>query len=190
MTIDQQDFEQIACYVREHLHEWLAEDSLGKPPRVYEIELRERMVRIEEELKNQRDLMQQGFSLMDKRFEESQANSKQLIELIEKRFDAVDKRFEDSNLRFEAIDKRFDAIDKRFEDINQRFEAVNKRFEDINQRFEAVDRRFEAVDRHFEEMRTDMNDGFKEINRRLDRFMLWSLGLTITAAVFVVNFLK
>ena len=31
--------------------EWLAEQSLGKPVAVYEIELRERMVRVEEEVK-------------------------------------------------------------------------------------------------------------------------------------------
>ncbi|MBK5931136.1 hypothetical protein CCR82_11525 [Halochromatium salexigens] len=34
--------------------EWLADQRLGKPVAVYEIELRERMVRVEEELKHQR----------------------------------------------------------------------------------------------------------------------------------------
>jgi len=33
----------------------LAEQSRGKPPIVYEIELRERMVHVEEALKNQRE---------------------------------------------------------------------------------------------------------------------------------------
>ncbi len=32
-------------YIKTHLAVWLAEQSLGKPPVVYEIELRERMVR-------------------------------------------------------------------------------------------------------------------------------------------------
>ncbi|PPD25465.1 MAG: hypothetical protein CTY22_08610, partial [Methylomonas sp.] len=40
-------------YIKTHLATWLAEQSLGKPPVVYEIELRERMVRVEEALKNQ-----------------------------------------------------------------------------------------------------------------------------------------
>jgi len=39
-------------FIKQHLGEWLAEQSLGKPPAVYEIELRERMVRVEEELKH------------------------------------------------------------------------------------------------------------------------------------------
>jgi len=37
------------------LGEWLTRQSLGKPLAVYEIKLRERMVRVEEELKHQRD---------------------------------------------------------------------------------------------------------------------------------------
>jgi hypothetical protein len=68
-------------YIKQHLGEWLAEQSLGKPPAVYEIELRERMVRVEEELRHQRELMRQGFEQMDKRFEQ-----------VDKRFDEMLKR--------------------------------------------------------------------------------------------------
>ena len=63
-------------FIKAHLGEWLAEQSLAKPPAVYEIELRERMVRVEEALKHQRELMRQGFEQMEKRFEQ-----------MEKRFD-------------------------------------------------------------------------------------------------------
>lgn len=58
---------------------------MGKPPAVYEIELRERMIRVEEELKHQRELMQQGFAMMDKRFE------------------AADKRFEEITSRLDRF---------------------------------------------------------------------------------------
>nr|VFK30598.1 MAG: hypothetical protein BECKMB1821G_GA0114241_106714 [Candidatus Kentron sp. MB]VFK77664.1 MAG: hypothetical protein BECKMB1821H_GA0114242_12053 [Candidatus Kentron sp. MB] len=44
--------------------------------------------------------------------------------------------------------------------------------EDMNKRFESVDKRFEQV------------------IRRIDRFMFWSLGITVAAAAFVVNYLK
>jgi hypothetical protein len=80
MALAQEDID----YIKAHLGAWLAEQSLGKPPVVYEIELRERMVRVEEELKHQRELMRQGFERMDKRFEQ-----------IDKRFEQVDKRFDD-----------------------------------------------------------------------------------------------
>ena len=78
----------------------------------------ERLIRLEEELKAQRELMEARFEAMDKRFED-------LIQHMDKRFEAVDKRFEDliqhMDKRFEAVDKRFEAVDKRFEDMNRRF---------------------------------------------------------------------
>ncbi len=93
MALAQKDID----FIKRHLGEWLAEQSLGKPPAVYEIELRERMVRLEEELKHQRELMQQGFERMDERFEQ-----------VEKRFQQVDKRFEQVDKRFEEMLKRHD----------------------------------------------------------------------------------
>nr|VFJ88380.1 MAG: hypothetical protein BECKLFY1418B_GA0070995_10108 [Candidatus Kentron sp. LFY] len=118
--------EEISEHVRAHMGEWLAEKSLAKPPAVYEIELRERMVRVEEELKHQRELMKQGFDLMEKRFE---------------------------------------MIDKRFEDMNGRFEDMNGRFEDMNSRFDML-------------------------TKRIDRFMIWSFGITMSAAFLVIGALK
>jgi len=83
-------------FIKEHLGEWLAEQSLGKPPVVYEIELRERMVHVEEELRHQRELIRTILKQMDKRFE------------------AVDKRFEtlqnEMNRRFEALTRRIDRF--------------------------------------------------------------------------------
>ena len=61
-----------------------------------DIELRERTVRVEEELKAQRELMREGFAQTEKRFEQ------------------IDKRFE---LMQQQMDQRFDAVDRRFEDM-------------------------------------------------------------------------
>ncbi len=115
----------------------------------YELDLRERTVRVEEELKHQRELMIQGF---------------------------------------EAMEKRFEQVDKRFEQVDKRFEQVDKRFEQVDKRFEQVDKRFEQVDKRFEDMRKDMNTGFMEMNRRLDRFMYWTLGLVVSATLLIINF--
>jgi hypothetical protein len=89
-------------FIKAHLGEWLAEQSLGRPPAVYEIELRERMVRVEEELRHQRELMRQGFEQVEKRFEQ-----------VDKRFEQIDKRFDQVDRRFEQSDKRFDEMLKR-----------------------------------------------------------------------------
>ncbi|MTW21266.1 hypothetical protein [Allochromatium palmeri] len=132
MALAQEDI----VFIKQHLGEWLAEQSLGKPPVVYEVELRERMVRVEEELKHQRELMLQGFEQVDKR-----------IEQVDKRLDLMkadmDKRLDlmkaDMDKRFEQVDKRFEQVDKRFEQIDKRFEQVDKRFDEMLKRH----------DRHF-----------------------------------------
>jgi len=154
--------EEDITFIKSHIGDWLAEQSLAKPPVVYEIELRERMVRVEEalrhqgeEFKSQRVLTQEILHQMDKRFEQ-----------VDKRLEQVDKRLEQVGMRIEEVRS----------DINNRFEKSDKRFEevriDINKRFEQSDKRFE------------------ELGRRIDRFMFWSLGITVSCAVFVVNFLK
>jgi len=119
MPLAREDIE----FIKEHVGEWLSEKSVGQPPVVYEIELRERSVRVEEELKHQRELMMQGFEQMNKRFESMQ------------------------------------------EQMNTRFESMQ---EQMNTRFEQVDKRFEAL------------------TLRMDRFMLWSFGMSITVGGVVI----
>jgi hypothetical protein len=123
MALAQEDVEQIQILIKKILSE--SPEAMNANVR-YELDLRERTIRVEEELKHQRELMLEGFKQMDKRFEQ------------------VDKRFEQVDKRLEQVDKRIDQIDKRFE----------------------------------------------EMGRRLDRFMFWSLGITVSCAVFVVNYLK
>jgi len=144
MALAQEDIQ----FIKAHLGEWLAEQSLGKPPAVYEIELRERMVRVEEELKHQRELIKSILVQMDKRFEALQ------------------------------------------EEMIRRFEAVDKRFEAVDGRFEAIDKRFEAVDKRFEAMQQQMDKRFEELTRRIDRFMFWSFGLTVSVGALIVTALK
>ena len=61
----------------------------------------------------------------------------------------------------------------RVEEAQRSHEQLTKALlEQMNQRFEAVDKRFE------------------EMNRRLDRFMFWSLGLTVTATFLIITVLR
>jgi len=39
-------------------------------------------------------------------------------------------------------------------------------------------------------LREDMDKRFEQVIRRIDRFMFWSLGITVAAAAFVVTYLK
>ncbi|MDZ7762706.1 MAG: hypothetical protein U5L00_20960 [Desulfovermiculus sp.] len=126
MALAKEDYQAMEEHVREILSSWLAEQERSSFVPMGEIEIRERIVRVEEELKNQRELMKQGFELMEKRFEQ-----------VEK--------------RFEQVDKRFEQMDKRFEQMDARFEALT---------------------------------------RRMDRFMIWSFGLTVSMAGVVIGVLK
>ena len=102
MSLAQEDI----GFSKQHLGEWLTEVSLGKPPAVYEIELRERMVRVEEALKHQGELIQQLIQQMDKRFEQVDLR----FEMMEKRFEQVDKRFEQMDQRFVELQHRMDRF--------------------------------------------------------------------------------
>jgi len=79
------------------------------------------------------------------RIEEGQ---KAIISEIQIRFKAVDERFEatqrEINSRFDAVNKRFDAIQR---EMNSRFDAIQR---EMNSRFDAVDKRFDAVDKRID----------------------------------------
>ena len=98
LIIGNSELERIGDYAKSHLRAWLAELTPA-PASAVSTQLLERMVRVEEELKAQRELM-----------------------II--RFDAVDRRFEAVDRRFEAEDRRFESVDKRFDDMNKRFGLI------------------------------------------------------------------
>jgi predicted RNase H-like nuclease (RuvC/YqgF family) len=116
MALAQEDIEQIRLLIKKTLSE--TPETFNANVR-YELDLRERTIRVEEELKHQRELMLEGFKQMEKRFEQ-----------VDKRFEQVDKRFEqiqlDMNKRFEQVDKRFEQVDKRFEQVDKKFEQLHQ----------------------------------------------------------------
>ena len=117
VMLREEDVVRIGDYVKP----WLRELVDHVVPRAETVDvpaaLLERMVRVEEELKALRVLMDERFGFMERRFE-----------AVDKRFEAVDKRFEDMNKRFEDlighIDKRFETVDKRFETVDKRFNTL------------------------------------------------------------------
>ena len=153
VMLKEEDVVRIGDYVKP----WLREMVNHVVPRAETVDvpaaLLERMVRVEEELKALRVLMDERFGFMERRFE------------------AVDKRFEDINKRFEAVDKRFEAVDKRFEDMNRRFEDL---IGHLDKRFETVDKRFETVDKRFNTLTWMIGVGFVVITSLTTVFALLS----------------
>ena len=108
MILKKEELQLIGEYVQGHLSEWLPEQATHISNFSYPIELTERIIRVEEELKTQRELMKQGFEEMDKRFTMMQHN-------IDKRFEQVDKHFEQVDKHFEQVDKRFESLERHFD---------------------------------------------------------------------------
>lgn len=111
MALAQDDIEQIQMLIRDNLSERLLNQNANVR---YELDLRERTIRVEEELKHQRELMQEGFKQMEKRFEQ-----------MDRRFEQIDKRFEQVEKRLEQIDRRFEQVDKRFEQQHAEIMAIH-----------------------------------------------------------------
>ena len=110
MALAQEDIEQIQILIRENISERMLAQNVNVR---YELDLRERTIRVEEELKHQRELMMEGFKQMEKRFEQ------------------VDKRFEQVEKRFEQVDKRFEQVDKRFEQVHGEIMAVHNEIKQL-----------------------------------------------------------
>ena len=99
MEFTKEQLEQIGSYIESNFDRFGAKSSVVQL-RPYDIQLIERMTRIEEELRSQRELMQLGFNQMDKRFESMQKQSDTRFEMMQKN---MDTRFDDMNKKFNMI---------------------------------------------------------------------------------------
>lgn len=97
MALAKEDIEEIRNLIITIISE--QQRDMGSNNVRYELEIRERIVRVEEELKHQRELMLEGFKQMEKRFEQ-----------IDKRFEQIEKRFEQIDKRFEIMTARIDRF--------------------------------------------------------------------------------
>ena len=166
MALAQEDIEQIQTLIIKSIQ---ATPEVGNANVRYELELRERTTRVEEELKHQRELMLAGFAQMDKRFEQARNET-------DKRFEQVDKQLE--QMRNES-DRRFEQVEKRFEQVEKRFEQVEKRFEQVEKHFEKIDKQFEL-----------QSKAIMDIHQEIKLQMRWSFGVLIAVGGLVVGVLR
>ena len=92
MVLREEDVRRIVDYVKPWLRDLVSETI---PPRSHDISAQ--IVRVEEELKGQRELFAQRFEAMDQRFTDMQRY--------------MDQRFTDMQ---RYMDRRFESMDKRF----------------------------------------------------------------------------
>jgi len=75
-----------------------------------------------------------------------------------------------------SMEEGFLRMDERFEISDKKFEAVQQQ---LDRRFDASDKRFESIENRLEILGQQMN-----------RFMIWSFGMTATASGIIIAVLK
>ena len=113
MALRDEDIGRIGDYVKPWLRS-VVEDMIPRhEPAGVGAQLLERMVRVEEELKSQRLLMDERFGFMEHRFAAMDNRFEELLDHTNSRFEAVDKRFEESlehtNTRFADLTAQMNA---------------------------------------------------------------------------------
>ena len=80
---------------------------------------------------------------------------------------------------FSRVDKRLDQVDKRLDQVELRLDQVDLGLDQVDKRFDRNEIRYTGFDSHFQ-----------AINQRIDRFMFFSLGLTVTVGMAVVTLVQ
>lgn len=61
--------------------------------------------------------------------------------------------------------------DERLDDfarnVDRRFDEVDRRFDEVDRRFAAVDRRFDRIEGEIRDLRSEMNAGFRSLQRMM-----------------------
>ena len=87
---------------------------------------------------------------------------------------------------FSRVDKRLDQVDKRLDRVDKRLDHVELRLDQVDLRLDQVDKRFDRNEIRY----TGFDSHFQAINQRIDRFMFFSLGLTVTVGMAVVTLVQ
>ena len=111
MAIAKEDLDQIKHHFAEWANEWASDTQFSTVPGRFGTDMLERMVRVEESLTHQMELIKQIIQETQQRFE-----------LVDKRFELMDRRFEQMDRHFEQMDRRVEQIDRRFEELTQRMD--------------------------------------------------------------------
>ena len=112
------ELERIGNYVQDHLPEWMdGERSPGSGPREARNESRERLIRLEEAISRQGDLIEKMLHQMDMRFEQTNRRIDDMNRLMAIRIEQVNRRIDEltlqMNIRFEQMEYRIERVDKR-----------------------------------------------------------------------------
>ena len=139
-----QELERIGNYVQDHLPEWMdGERSPGGGPREARDEARERLIRLEEAISRQGDLIEKMLHQMDMRFEQTNRRIDDMNRLMDMRIEQVNRRIDELAVQ---VNRRIDELTLQ---MNRRIDELtlqmNIRFEQMEDRIERVDKRISRM---------------------------------------------
>ena len=85
----------------------------------------------------------------------------------------------------QGMDHQLELMRNGFALVETHFEQVDKRFEQVDKRFDQIDKRFEQID----QLLAANDDRFDYLTQRVDRFMAWGMGTTITLSGVIITLL-
>jgi chromosome segregation ATPase len=92
-------------------------------------------------------------------------------------FDDFRRQFESINARLDSMDARFDSMDARFDLMDARFDLMDARFDLMDARFDSMDARFDSMDSRFTVLETDLENGLRGVERKIDVLNQYILAL-------------
>ena len=106
-------------------------------------------------------------------------DSRSFEERVFARFDAVDRRFDAIEIRIERLEmKQLDtkpiweralvAIEETNAAMRNGFAIVGHAIDQINARLDSMDKRFDGIDARFEALSTELNDGFRGVEGKIE----------------------
>ena len=144
------------------------------------------------------------FNHLQYQVDELKAGQKNLLDVMDKRFEQVDNRFAEMK---SDMDKRFGQVDNRFaemkSDMNKRFSEMQSdmdkrfsemqnnmdtRFAEVDRRFAQVDQRFEQVDKHFLQIEDKLDKILERIDRRIDEGLRENRAQSMRMFTFAMTF--
>lgn len=87
----------------------------------------------------------------------------------------------------ERLDDFREHVDKRFDQVDQRFDQVDQRFAQVDRRFDQMDQRFERIELELRTQRTEINEGFRSLQRATIQIGAGMLGTLIVVVLTMLG---
>ncbi len=88
-------------------------------------------------------------------------------------------------LRYATV-QDIDEVKSRLDRHDDRFDRVDDRFDRVDDRFDRVDDKFDRQDERFDRQDAKMDEGFRQLNARIDKLYYWIIGFGVSIVVGMI----